>query len=160
MNRRAEQVGGVAERIGKSGPCRANVSSAGEHLCIGYYDLSEGCLLASRVALAAFRFYVASGSFPPMSTENTKTTTIVMKAFQGENEKLVSRAQAKSLVAGFGEANIVVLDFAGVDEIGQGFADELLRVFRNANRNIELNPINMSASVAQMISRVQAADKM
>ncbi len=94
-----------------------------------------------------------------MSTGCSKTMTIAMKALQGENEKLVSRAQAKSLVTLFGEAKMIVLDFAGVDEIGQGFSDVLFRVFRHSNRNIDLNPVNMSVSVARMISRAQVADK-
>ncbi len=94
-----------------------------------------------------------------MSMACSKTTTIVMKSLQGENEKLVSRAQAKSLVTRFGEANIIVLDFAGVEEIGQGFSDELFRVFCRSNRNIELKPINVSVPVVQMISRVQVTGK-
>lgn len=95
-----------------------------------------------------------------MTTAQSKTVTIMMKSFQGVNEKLVSRAQAKNLVARFGDATVIVLDFAGVHEIGQGFSDELFRVFRHSNRDIEVTPINMAVSIAQMISRAQATDKM
>jgi hypothetical protein len=51
----------------------------------------------------------------------------------------------------------VVLDFDGVAEIGQAFADELFRVFPTAHPSVELEPVNVSADVARMISRVKAA---
>lgn len=95
-----------------------------------------------------------------MNTASSKTVTIAMKLVQGEDEKLVARSQAKRLVSDFGDAEIVVLDFADVEEIGQGFSDELFRVFCRSHRDVELKPVNMSVSVAWMVSRVTGADKM
>ena len=51
----------------------------------------------------------------------------------------------------------MVLDFYGVAEIGQAFADELFRVFPTAHPSVELEPVNVSADVARMIGRVRAA---
>ena len=47
------------------------------------------------------------------------------------------------------------LDFSGIDEIGQGFADELFRVFANAHPEITLTPVNMCGDVEKMYRHVK-----
>jgi hypothetical protein len=49
----------------------------------------------------------------------------------------------------------VILDFGKVPMIGQGFADELFRVYKKSHPEIELKPINMNAAVKFMIDRVE-----
>jgi hypothetical protein len=73
-----------------------------------------------------------------------------------EGEKLVSRSQAKRLTQRFERFQTVVLDFAGVEEIGQAFADEVFRVFHNAHPQTQLLPINMAAAVERMIMRAKS----
>lgn len=90
----------------------------------------------------------------PESFDFSKTIVPVRLA-QYEGEKLVSRSQAKRLYQRFEKFRQVVLDFEGVAEIGQAFADELLRVFPAAHPNVLLTPINMTEAVARMASRVQ-----
>ena len=51
----------------------------------------------------------------------------------------------------------VVLDLSGVGEIGQGFADEVFRVWARAHPRIKLEPVAMSAPVAFLVKRAQAA---
>jgi hypothetical protein len=51
----------------------------------------------------------------------------------------------------------VVLSFAGVEEIGQGFADEVFRVWARAHPEIEIGAISMSAPVAFMVNRSNTA---
>src|SRR5205823_6040733 len=58
----------------------------------------------------------------------TKTHVPIALAKQGQ-DNLVSRSQAKRLLARFDKFTEVCLDFAGVDSIGQAFADEIFRVF-------------------------------
>jgi anti-sigma regulatory factor (Ser/Thr protein kinase) len=48
-------------------------------------------------------------------------------------EQLVSRSQAKRILARIDQFSEVMLDFAGVEQIGQPFADEIFRVFANAH---------------------------
>ena len=48
---------------------------------------------------------------------------------QYEGEKLISRSQAKRVAHRFERFERVELDFAGVPDIGQAFADEMFRVF-------------------------------
>jgi DNA-binding transcriptional ArsR family regulator len=83
-------------------------------------------------------------------------TLVPVRLAQYEGEKLVSRSQAKRLYPRFERFRHVVLDFDGVAEIGQAFADELFRVFATAYLGVTLAPINMSIAVAQMVSRALA----
>ena len=59
-------------------------------------------------------------------------TVVPLHLAQYEGEKLVSRSQAKRVAHRFERFKRVELDFAGVSEIGQAFADELFRVFARA----------------------------
>lgn len=49
-----------------------------------------------------------------------------------------------------------MLDFAGIEDIGQAFADELFRVYALAHPQLELVPLNMTAQVERMWLRVSA----
>jgi anti-sigma regulatory factor (Ser/Thr protein kinase) len=89
--------------------------------------------------------------------EYTFAKTIVpVRLAQHEGEKLVSRSQAKRLTMRFERFQTVVLDFAGVEEIGQAFADEVFRVFQASHPDLEMLPIHMSEGVHNMVSRARA----
>lgn len=83
-----------------------------------------------------------------------KTVVPVKLARIGEGT-LVSRSEAKRLVARFEGFKAVCLDFAGVEEIGQAFADEVFRVFQNAHPEIKLLAIHTTTAVSQMITRAR-----
>jgi hypothetical protein len=83
-------------------------------------------------------------------------TIVPMKLAQFGGE-LVSRSQAKWRTARFDGFKLVVLNFEGVPEIGQVFADELFRVYANANLTVELVPRNMSEQVERMWRRALTA---
>jgi hypothetical protein len=83
-------------------------------------------------------------------------TVVPLRLAQYEGEKLVSRSQAKRVSHRFERFKRVELDFAGISEIGQAFADELFRVFAAAHPQIRITPINTEPAVAQMIKRVVA----
>jgi hypothetical protein len=82
----------------------------------------------------------------------TKTHTPIFLAKYGD-ENLVSRSQAKRVVARLDRFKEVVLDFEGVSSIGQAFADEIFRVFRTANPEVHLAFANANESVESMIIR-------
>ena len=84
-------------------------------------------------------------------------TVVPLRLAQYEGEKLVSRSQAKRVAHRFERFKRVELDFAGVSDIGQAFADELFRVFATAHPTIRITPINTEPAVAQMIRRAVAA---
>jgi hypothetical protein len=83
-------------------------------------------------------------------------TIVPVRLAQYEDEKLVSRSQAKRLYQRFERFRHVILDFDGVAEIGQAFADEVFRVFAAGHPAVILAPANMTDSVARMVHRVTA----
>jgi len=85
----------------------------------------------------------------------SKTIIPVFLATYGD-ENLISRSQAKRLLARFEKFKEIVLDFSKVDTIGQAFADEIFRVFRAQNPAIHLVAMNASEQVQKMIARTMA----
>ncbi|PWB74890.1 MAG: ArsR family transcriptional regulator [Holophagae bacterium] len=65
----------------------------------------------------------------------------------------MSRSQAKRLVNGLERFREVVLDFGGVELVGQGFVDEVFRVWAKQHPEVALIPIAMCAPVAFMVER-------
>jgi hypothetical protein len=66
----------------------------------------------------------------------------------------VSRSEAKRLLDGLAaDFDAVDVDFTGVTDVGQGFVDELLRVWPKAHPGKEVNPINMNQAVEFMVRR-------
>jgi len=87
----------------------------------------------------------------------TKTVIPVRLAQYGD-ETLISRSQAKRLLMRFEKFKVVVLDFSGVHEIGQAFADEIFRVYRNAHPETEISHTNACDQVDKMIRRAETHD--
>ncbi|MDE0228639.1 MAG: DUF4325 domain-containing protein [Spirochaetaceae bacterium] len=82
----------------------------------------------------------------------TKTVVPVDLARYG-NDALISRSQARRVLARLDRFNTVVLNFKNVDQVGQGFADQVFRVFARAHPDIALIPINADPQVMSMIKR-------
>lgn len=76
----------------------------------------------------------------------------VVKLFEIGSE-FVSRSQAKRLLAGMEAFETLTLDFGGVTIVGQGFVDEVFRVWAGKHRNIVIEPINMGPAVQFMVER-------
>ena len=70
-----------------------------------------------------------------------------------EGDQLVSRSQAKRLLLRFERFNEVMLDFKGIETIGQAFADEIFRVFHLEHPDITIVAVNTTPAVDQMINR-------
>lgn len=78
---------------------------------------------------------------------------IALSAYPGE--QLVSRSQAKRILVRFDQFQEVFLDFQGVEFIGQGFADEIFRVFSLDHPDVQLVEINANAEIRRMIEHVR-----
>lgn len=66
----------------------------------------------------------------------------------------VSRSEARRLLDGLeADFDTVEVDFGGVADVGQGFVDELLRVWPAAHPDKTVIPINMNPAVQFMIER-------
>ena len=66
----------------------------------------------------------------------------------------ISRSQARRITVGLEKFRHVILDFGQVPMVGQAFADEIFRVFKNRHPGIEIEPVNMNEAVRFMIGRV------
>ncbi len=82
-------------------------------------------------------------------------TLVPVRLAQSGDDLLVSRSQGKRLTQRFEQFQTVVLDFAGVDDIGQAFADEVFRVFQAAHPHVRLDVVNANAAVAAMVARAR-----
>jgi anti-sigma regulatory factor (Ser/Thr protein kinase) len=83
-------------------------------------------------------------------------THVPIQLARYEGEQLVSRSQARRLLARFENFEEVLLDFKGVETIGQAFADEIFRVYRSENPNIKILWVNTTPEVENMIKRTYA----
>ncbi len=84
-------------------------------------------------------------------------TVIPIALAQFGPDSLVSRSQAKRVLARAEKFEHVCFDFKGIATIGQAFADQIFRVYATEHPEITLAPINMEPEVRQMVTRARAA---
>lgn len=80
-------------------------------------------------------------------------TIIPVKKAEEIGGSLISRSQAKRLLTRSDKFKSVVFDFKDVEFIGQAFADQIFRVFANANPAIKLEYSHVNDDVLKMIKR-------
>lgn len=76
---------------------------------------------------------------------------VTVRFYAGE---YVSRSEARRLLARLDQFREVILDFSGVRSIGQGFADEIFRVFANAHPGVALKRVNVLPGIEAVIRHV------
>jgi hypothetical protein len=94
--------------------------------------------------------------FSPPDAHTFAKTCIPVKLAVYEGSDLVSRSQAKRLMARTERFKDVVLDFAGVESVGQAFADEVFRVWQTQHPDVQLTHINANQQIDDMIVRAYA----
>ena len=82
-------------------------------------------------------------------------THVPLQLLLYEGEELISRSQAKRLLMRLDGFREVLLDFKGIRRIGQAFADEIFRVYKNAHPQVEIIAIGATEHVQQMIDRAR-----
>jgi hypothetical protein len=105
-----------------------------------------------RTTKAVFEKYATDAS----SFDFSRTHVPVTLARYGD-EQLVSRSQARRVLARFDRFREVLLDFSGVTTIGHSFADEIFRVFRQERPDIFVHGVNVTPEISAIISRVTAS---
>ena len=85
-------------------------------------------------------------------------TVVPLRLISGPQVALASRAQARRVASRLQCFRRVELDFDGLADIGHGFADELLRVFRHQHPEVDLVPVNMAPAVARLVDSVREAE--
>ena len=78
-------------------------------------------------------------------------TRALVRLFQ---QDYVSRSEAKRLLYGLEKFKEIILDFDGVKTIGQGFADEIFRVFKKAHPDKIIKIENISPALKPIINHV------
>jgi len=79
----------------------------------------------------------------------------VVKLFEIGTD-FVSRSEAKRLMLGLDKFKEVDLDFSQVQGIGQGFADQVFRVWQEIHPQTKLHEINATSTVQFMINRARS----
>jgi hypothetical protein len=69
-----------------------------------------------------------------------------------EEGGFVSRTEAKRIGAHLEDFGVVELDFKGIESVGQGFVDELFRVWQNDHPLTRLIPIRANRSIISLIA--------
>lgn len=87
-----------------------------------------------------------------------KTVVPLRLASLGSN-RLISRSQAKRAMANLEKFDVVLLDFSDIALVGQGFADEVFRVYQNKNPDINIQYINANKDIEFMIKRAIATKR-
>jgi anti-sigma regulatory factor (Ser/Thr protein kinase) len=77
----------------------------------------------------------------------------IIPVYMANSSDLVSRSQARRILSGLELFNEVILDFNDIEYIGQAFADEIFRVFKNMYPNIVITAQNANEEVQYMINR-------
>ena len=108
---------------------------------------------SKRTSMGVFNHFSIEDSY---SFDRTHVPVSLSK--YGE-ENLVSRSQAKRLLARFDRFKEVLLDFRDVDYVGQAFADEIFRVFKNDHPDVNIEFEGANDQVTRMIYRAHDVDK-
>jgi len=90
-------------------------------------------------------------SFSVKGSYGFNKTVVPVEMARYGSDQLISRSQAKRVLARVDLFSQVLFDFAGIEEIGQAFADEIFRVFASEHPAIELMPINASKNIVATI---------
>lgn len=83
-------------------------------------------------------------------------TYVPVKLARYGDELLVSRSQARRVLARFEKFREVLLDFSGVATIGHSFADEIFRVFKKEHPTVNIVAVNATDTIRATINKVLA----
>ncbi|HXK40551.1 MAG TPA: DUF4325 domain-containing protein [Candidatus Paceibacterota bacterium] len=82
------------------------------------------------------------------------TTEVTVRLYKpGQAGTFVSRSQARRVLVGLEKFKNVILDFSGVAAVGQGFVDEIFRVWKKKYSETRVTPVNANEDVEFMIRR-------
>lgn len=74
------------------------------------------------------------------------------------SRSLVSRSEARRMVAGLEKFREIILDFRGVQSLGQAFADEVFRVFAKQHPGTQIRIQGLSPELELMVRHVRSID--
>lgn len=113
--------------------------------------LTQGTQVYSQISRSSTRSLQKVFSEFTEDFEFVRTKPVVKLFETGLN--FVSRSEAKRLVRGLEKFKEITLDFQKVESVGQGFVDEIFRVWKSDHPLQEITPVNMNESVNFMVQR-------
>ncbi|MDD5606705.1 MAG: DUF4325 domain-containing protein [Candidatus Pacebacteria bacterium] len=79
-------------------------------------------------------------------------TKVKINLYEIDNT-FISRSQARRVLVGLDKFKEIILDFKDVKTVGQGFADEVFRVWKNNHPDIKIGYKNQNENILFMIKR-------
>ncbi|MGB3910985.1 MAG: DUF4325 domain-containing protein [Pseudolysinimonas sp.] len=136
---------------------RLTVDNPRDDTALGVSAVTSGSVVEATIVLPPP--HTLRSVFERFADEDQKFTRSrpVVKLF-GSGLTFVSRSEARRLMEGMDAFEDIDLDFAGVDDVGQGFIDEIVRVWPSQHPGVRIAPINMNDAVAFMIRRASRPD--
>jgi anti-sigma regulatory factor (Ser/Thr protein kinase) len=89
----------------------------------------------------------------PEGIANFDRTHILVELGKIGDERYISRSQARRIVLGLEKFKHIILDFSDTSTVGQGFVDEVYRVFQSKYPKIRIEYQNANDDVRFMIER-------
>jgi anti-sigma regulatory factor (Ser/Thr protein kinase) len=80
-------------------------------------------------------------------------SVVPVKLAKYGDDNLISRSQAKRLLARIELFKVVIFDFKEVPTIGRAFADEIFRVFANEHPHIAIHVANANSEIKRTLAR-------
>lgn len=90
------------------------------------------------------------------ATYEFSKTSVKVKLFR-EGAKHISRSEARRIMVGLEKFKEITIDFGGIDVVGQGFADEIFRVWAARHPKNEIYAVCANKTAQFMIQRVKSA---
>lgn len=148
------------------------------------FKIMSGTLYYTRTNKRADEWLIDVGDWPPIqgttitmvirhdATQTTKQifdlyaseandygftrTHVPLQLAMYEGEHMLSRSQAKRILARVDRFREVLLDYTGVMQIGQAFADEIYRVFAIEHPHVNIVSLFTTPAIDDMIARAKA----
>jgi len=131
------------------------VDNAKDEIAVGQSPVHRGTLVECVISKSSTQTLAALFKSYSIDHDFQKTDPYV-KLFESGGD-FVSRSEAKRLLAGLEKFSKVTLDFDAVEVVGQGFVDEIFRIWSKAHPSTEINEINMNPGVEFMVNRAKKA---
>ncbi len=121
------------------------------------FAIAEGTAAGTRVAFFLDLDHVRplQEIFEEFTTDFVFNRTRVHVKLYEIDSDFVSRSEARRILSGLDRFEEVELDFQGVKSVGQGFADEVFRVWAAGHPKVALHPTHMATPVAFMVERAR-----
>lgn len=83
-----------------------------------------------------------------------ENTEMLINLAEKYSKTLMSRSIAKRVIADFNSFKEIILDFKNVEMVGQGFLDEIFRVYKSRNHEINIKYLNENDDIKALMLHV------